>query len=367
MAKTLGYENFITLAYYNMGRNDYTRDDVAKFRTQVKKSIVPIAAFLKEQQKKRLDVEDFKIYDDLIMFSDGNAELIGTPKKIMENGLRMYNEMSSETAEFINFMYYNELFDVLTKQGKAEGGHCTVFEIYKSPFIFANFNGTEDDINVLTHEAGHAFASYIAWRKENVEVNRFRSPTKESCEMHAMSMEFFSWSWLDLFFGDKADKYRYAHLSQAIAFIPYACMVDEFQHIIYEKTDLTPEQRCDEWKKLEQEYRPLIDAKSIPYYEENRRWQIQGHIYNSPFYYIDYCLAQMTALTFWAKIYSNSNNSPQSNEYREAWNSYMNIVKLAGTKKYTELLKAGDIVNPFIDNALEETAKTVLNWLQDNN
>jgi len=363
MAKTLGFENFVELGYCRMTRNDYNKNDVEKFREQVKDVLVPVVSILKEQQKKRLGISDFMLYDDEVLFKDGNAVPYGAPDEIMRNGREMYEELSIETGEFINFMFDNELFDVLAKKGKKGGGYCTAFESYKSPFIFANFNGTSDDVDVLTHEAGHAFACYNAF---DIYPASYRQPTMESCEIHSMAMEFFTWNWMDKFFKDKTSKYKYSHLAKGIGFIPYGTIVDLFQHIIYENPELTPEQRCDEWGKLEKTFRPWINAKDMPYYEENRRWQVQSHIYQVPFYYIDYCLAQTVALSFWALTQSGADTSHQSSEFKNAWERYMKIIKLAGTKKFTELVKSAELPVPFEKNALNKIADTVIRWLDSN-
>jgi len=360
MAKTLGFENFIGLAYCRMTRNDYNKDDVANFREQVKNTLVPVISELKTRQKQRLDISDFMLYDDDVFFKDGNAVPFGTPEQIMQAGREMYEELSPETAEFIKFMLDNELFDVTAKKGKKGGGYCTHFADYKSPFIFSNFNGTSDDIDVLTHEAGHALACYESF---DIELASHRNPTMESCEIHSMAMEFFTWNWMHKFFADKTDKYKYAHLSNALGFIPYGTIVDLYQHIVYENPDLTPEQRCEEWGKLEKAFRPWIDTNGMPYYEENRKWQTQLHIYNIPFYYIDYCLAQTAALSFWALI---QGRSPENAEFKDAWSKYMRIIKLAGTKKFSELVKSAELPVPFENGALDKIANAVMDWLDKN-
>jgi len=364
IAHTLGFENFVELGYCRMTRNSYDKYDIEKFRNQVKEILVPVTSVLKDQQKKRLGLEaGFKLYDDGVLFKDGNAKPYGTPEEIMENGRKMYEELSDETAEFMNFMLDNELFDVLSKKGKMGGGYCSFIGVHKSPFIFANFNGTSGDIDVLTHEAGHAFAAYYS---RNAEIASYRSPTAESCEIHSMAMEFFTWSWMDKFFKDRTAKYKYSHLAQALSFIPYGTIVDYFQHIIYENPELTPAQRCEAWGKLEKQFRPWIDADGMPYYEESRRWQIQMHIYEMPFYYIDYCLAQTIALAFWALTQSGDDTSPSGDNFKKAWEKYMAVIKSAGEKKFTELVEGAAMPNPFKDGSLSDMAAVVMKWIEQN-
>ena len=236
-ARCLGHENFIQLGYDRLGRNCYTPKEVASFRDQIAQDMVPIVAERKKVQQARLGVDRLCFYDDTLLFPDGNAKPEGTAEEILAAGKRMYEEMSPETAEFIDKMFEMELFDVLSKPGKAPGGYCTGIPKYKVPFIFSNFNGTAGDVDVLTHEAGHAFADYTAYKQNYPSL--LQSPTLESCECHSMSMEFLTQDFHKYFFGDATEKYEIGHCESSLIFIPYGCMVDEFQHLMYENEDLT--------------------------------------------------------------------------------------------------------------------------------
>ena len=270
IAKKLGFKNFTELAYMRRTRNCYTPEMVKNFRDQVKKDLVPIVAKIKSEQAQNIGVDALKLYDDSTFYLDGNPKPVGTPEDILAAGKQMYEEMSDETKEFINFMYDSELLDVKAKKGKAVGGYCITFPDYKAPFIFSNFNGTAGDVEVLTHEAGHAFADYTV---RNFEIEENKNPTMESCETHSMSMEFFAWPWLELFYKDDTKRAKLTHLKGALIFIPYGCIVDEFQHIVYDNPDLTPEQRHEAWADLERQYRPYIDMTGIPFYGNGRGWQ----------------------------------------------------------------------------------------------
>ena len=287
-------------------------------------------------------------------FPDGDPKPAGTPDDIVAHGKKLYHELSPETAEFIDFMLDNELMDLLSRKGKSGGGFCTAFFDYKSPFIFANFNGTAHDVDVLTHEAGHAFAAYMG--RNIFPISNF-IPSKESCEIHSMSMEFFAWPWAEGFFGKDTEKFRYSHLMGALTFIPYGTMVDHFQHIIYAKPELTPAERNEEWRKLLAVYMPWLKLGEVPFFGEGRGWQRQAHIYELPFYYIDYCLAQTVALQFWAKIQSNRG---------DAWQRYLKLVNLAGTKTFTGLVAAADLDTPFGGDAVREISEMATKWLDEN-
>ena len=351
MAKDLGHKNFVETGYYRMGRNCYDTEMVAKFREGVQKYIVPVAKRLKEEQAKRIGVPALKIYDDQFEYPDGNAAPKGTPDEIFAHGKKMYHELSPETAEFIDFMLENELFDVLTRPGKAAGGYCSDIPIYKSPFIFANFNGTAGDIDVLTHEAGHAYAGY---KSRDIYPSALRRYTYETAEVHSMAMEFFTWPWMEGFFGDQTDKYYYSHLASALIFIPYGTMVDEFQHHIYEKPDMTPAERNALWLKLEGIYRPWLDLTDTPFFGDGRRWQAQQHIFGMPFYYIDYCLAQIMALSMWAESQA---------DFKAAWEKYVRFTGFAGTKTFVDLVADAGLPTPFVPENLKTVADAAVKWL----
>jgi len=353
MAKKLGYKNFIELGYYRMNRNSYGKDEVEKFRAAVRKYLVPLAAKIYAEQAKRIGRPYPLSYADAALeFRSGNPKPQGSPEDILAQGRKFYHELSKETAEFIDFMYERELLDVLSRKGKAGGGFCISLPDYKAQFIFANFNGTSHDVEVITHEAGHAFAGHIC---RDIVPMENRQPTLEACEVHSMTMEFFAWPWAEGFFGPDTKKFLYSHLSGALTFIPYGTMVDHFQHIIYERPELRPEERHEVWKELTAEYMPWIRLGEIPFYGEGRAWQRQMHIYERPFYYIDYCLAQTVALQFWALM---------QKDMREAWNRYMAYVRLGGTKTFTELVAAAGLDTPFGERALETVSKAAEKWLE---
>lgn len=351
IATTLGYKNYVELGYLNMNRIDYDAEMVATFRDKVQKLIVPVATKLYERQAKRIGVSDFKFYDEGLNFLTGNAKPKGEPNWIVENGKKMYGELSQETGEFFNFMIERELMDLEAKKGKESGGYCTFIDNYGSPFIFSNFNGTSGDIDVLTHEAGHAFQVY---RSRNIGIPEYLWPTYESCEIHSMSMEFFTWPWMELFFKEETEKYKFAHLSSALLFLPYGVAVDEFQHVIYENPAMTPSQRKQAWKQIEEKYLPHRDYGGYPYLEAGGFWQRQGHIYASPFYYIDYTLAQVCAFQFWKR---------SREDFESAWKDYLHLCGLGGSMSFTKLVKEAGLISPFEDGCVESVIDEIQEYL----
>ena len=352
MAKKLGFENFVELGYIRMLRTDYNAEMVEKFRNQVSEYIVPAASRLFKRQQERLGLEELRYYDENFEFNSGNATPKGDSKFIMNNGVLMYSELSKETKEFFDFMIEHELMDLETKPGKGAGGYCTYIPDYKAPFIFSNFNSTADDIDVLTHEAGHAFQVYMSrW----IEIPDINFPTYESCEIHSMSMEFITWPWMELFFKEDTDKYKFTHLGSAIKFIPYGVLVDEFQHIIYENPNMTKEERKLVWRDLENKYQPHKNYKGNDLLERGGWWFKQGHIFKNPFYYIDYTLAQICALQFWKKMREDRKSS---------WQDYLNICKIGGTKSFLDIVKEANLISPFEEGCVSSVIGTINEYLE---
>lgn len=354
-ARLLGYENYLPLGYDRLGRNCYGPEKVAAFREQVVEHLVPMLRILKEEQRDRLGLEHMYFYDDVMMFPDGNAKPQGTADDILKAGLEMYHGLSGETAEFIDFMYENELLDVLSRDGKAPGGYCTSLPDYKAPFIFSNFNGTAGDVDVLTHEAGHAFADYRAVRKGYIRA--LQNPTIDACECHSMSMEFLTQDYHKNFFGDAVRKYEIAHCVESLFFIPYGCLVDEFQHRVYENPDMTPAERHALWASLEKKFRPWIDFEELPFYGRGAGWQRQLHIYQVPLYYIDYCMAQTVAFQFWMASLANR---------EDAWKRYLAFVDKGGTCTFEELVHVAGLKVPYEDNCLRELGEKIFQWIRNN-
>ena len=357
ISKKLGYKNFVELGYIRMNRNDYNPQMVSNFREQVKRYIVPIANDLFEKQRKKLALETLTYYDQNYEFTTGNPIPKGDVKWIIENGGKMYSELSKETKEFFDFMTENELMDLETKDGKASIGYCDYICKYKSPFIFTNFNGTKEDIAIFTHEVGHAFQAY---RSRWIEVPELNFPTYESSEIHSMSMEFFTWPWMELFFKENTDKYKFSHLGKAIKFIPYGVTVDHFQHKIYENPNLTPKERKKIWRDLEKEYLPHKNYEECDFLENGGWWFQQSHIFQSPFYYIDYTLAQICALQFFKKM---------NNNREEAWQDYITLCDLGGTKSFLELVAHANLKSPFDSGTVEsiiEDIKKSLDMIENN-
>ena len=336
MGKNLGFENYIPLGYMNQGRTDYDEKDVAAFREQVREELVPFCAKLYEAQAKRIGVDKVKAYDEAYLFNDGNAVPVGDDDFLIEQAREMYHDMSKETGEFVDFMLGHDLLDVKNKPKKASTGYMTGLNSIKAPFVFSCFNHTTGDVQVLTHEFGHAFAGYMAMR--NQPVSTYYSESTDIAEIHSMSMEQFAYPYAEKFFGDKADKFRFSHLQEALTFVPFGVAVDEYQHIIYANPELTPKQRTAEWKKLEEKYMPWREYDDIDFFAKGGWWYHKIHIFLYPFYYINYTLTTMGAMEFKKKMHEDKES---------AWKDYLNLCKVGGSLGYKETLKYANLSLPF--------------------
>ncbi len=351
IARKLGFDNFTGLGYARMQRSDYDAEMVAAFREQIAREVVPVATELYERQRRRLGLDRLLYYDEDFRFASGNAEPKGNPRWIISNAHRMYSDLSPETRSFFEYLDGSNLMDLETRPGKATGGYCTYIGTHRAPFIFSNFNGTSGDIDVLTHEAGHAFQVFSS---RDHGINEYHWPTLEACEIHSMSMEFFTWPWMELFFAADTEKYKFAHLAGAIRFMPYGVAVDEFQHFVYENPGASPAQRNEAWKAIEEKYLPHRDYDGHPFLESGGFWQKQSHIFSVPFYYIDYVLAQVCALQFWQR---------DQCDHQAAWSDYLRLCQAGGSLSFLELVDLANLRSPFEAGSVAGVVKEVKAWL----
>lgn len=353
MAQKLGYDNFIALGYARMHRYDYDQEDVAKYRRQVLKDVVPLCSALYKRQQKRLGYDTLHAWDEKVEFLQGNP----TPKydraELVKRAQKMYHELSKETGVFFDFMVEHELLDLDSKPGKAAGGYCTFMPDYKSPFIFANFNQTQHDAEVLTHEAGHAYQIY---ESRDIYPSDCVWPTYESCEIHSMSMEFFTHPWMQSFFEEDVNRYYYSHMAGSLKFLPYGVLVDHFQHEVYAHPEMSHKERMDTWRRLEKKYLPHKNYEEVEILERGGWWMRQAHIFMSPFYYIDYTLAQVCAMQFWARM---ENKDPK------AFEDYQHICKIGGTLPFRKIVKEAGLIVPFEEGCLEQVTGSVSQWLDE--
>ena len=289
-----------------------------------------------------------------VYFKQGNPEPVLGAKEMFAAAKEMYHDMGATAGKFIDEMLAADAFDVFPRAGKWGGGYCTSLDDYAQPFILANFNGSSGDVDVLTHEAGHALAYYMMLNGDaDYELNL---GTMSVAEIHSMAMEFFAWKYMRKFFGKRSEDYKYMHLFSSLTFLPYGAQVDEFQEICYDEPELTPSERNKLWSDLDKKYRPYLTANGIPYFERGTRWQYQMHIYENPMYYIDYCLAQSVAHAFLAL---------SLRDYNDAFSKYMSLVSKAGSLPFGELVESVGLPDPLKPGALKQTTAKLAEILQN--
>ena len=348
IARKMGYKSFTELGYYRMDRTGYDREMVEAFRENVIRSIVPAVAEIKKKTAERLGIDGIAFYDNDVYTKGEEPRPILDADGIFDAAEEMYRDMSPKTGAFMLKMREAGAFDVEAREGKWGGGYCTTFADYKQPFILANFNGTAADIDVITHEFGHALASNFVFTEGDRELG---IGGMETAECHSMAMEFFAYPYAEKFFGALAEKYKLKHLLSSLSFIPYGAMVDEFQHEVYDNPEYTPEERKALWLRLEEKYRPYLSYEGIPYLSCGTRWQYQMHVYESPFYYIDYCLAGAVAFGFLVKSREN---------YGAAFNSYIEFVRKGGKEPFELLVEGAGLKSPFKSGALADMTEEIL-------
>lgn len=350
IAKKLGYDNFVELGYVRMKRTEYGEADVAKFRDEVRKKWISLVDELNKQKKCRLEIDELKYYDDDIEYPGWNMEPVTDYEETLGAASKMYHELSKETGEFFDFMIKNEFMDLETKESKGFGGYCTYIPEIKAPFIFSNFNKTFDDVDTLTHEAGHAFQLYMS---KDIDMPEINFPTLDCCEIHSMSMELLTWPWMKLFFKEDNEKFKRTHMATIVRLIPYCMVVDEFQHIVYKNPKLSPEERNSEWRRLEKIYTPWKDYDGNDFLEKGCWWFKQGHIFKNPFYYIDYALAEVCALQIWADM---------QDDYDRVLEKYIRICRDAGKRSFVETVEEGELKSPFEKDCLDIIIEKIYNW-----
>lgn len=355
MAKTLGFASFEDLIFLQMERFDYTKEDIARYREEIVRYVVPAAAQIFKEKKEALHLDQLHFYDESAPGPDGDTDPVGSAPELVEKARQLYCRLSPETGEFFDFMTDHEMFDLVSRPGKATGGYCTFIPDEKAPFIFSNFNGTAADVDVLTHEAGHAFQSYTASRAGVPFDVVF--PTAESAEIHSMSMELLTYPDIALFFGDdpvKAQRYRRTHLQEAVCSVPYIACVDEFQEVVYRDNLTAAADRRALWHRLEQKYLPWRDYDGDEFLAGGGFWMQKLHIFTIPFYYVDYSLAQMSAFEYFLRA---------EDDRAAAFRDYLALCRAGGRYSYLKLLSIGGLHSPLAAGTVEQIMKKLRRYI----
>ena len=340
MARKLGYENYIGLGYKRMQRIDYDQRDVERWRDQIARDVVPLAQRIVQERAARAGIAEPKYWDEKVADPRGNARPKGDLPWILARCQEAFDALHPELGAFFRLMVSGHFLDLENRAGKAGGGFCTSFPTYGMPFVFGNFNGTSHDVEVLVHEMGHAFQNY---RSRGQILTDYLWPTYESAEIDSMSLEYLAHPQMERFFGEDVDRFRRDHLSDALLFLPYGVAVDHFQHLVYANPDATPAERDQMWRSMEQRYLPWRDYGDLAHPAAGGLWQEKRHIYRSPFYYIDYTLAQCCALQFWAR---------SRRDHAGAMADYVALCGRGGEAPFQALARGANLKSPFDEGVL---------------
>ncbi|MDF1700568.1 MAG: M3 family oligoendopeptidase [Planctomycetota bacterium] len=341
-AEKLGFENYVPLGYKKMGRTDYDQNDVARYRDAIRDVVVPLCTRIRERQRETLGVDKLMAWDESVYDPAGNPKPKGDHDWMIDRAREMFDEMGTELGGFFRMMSEGHFLDLKSREGKAGGGFCTSFPTHGVPYIFANFNGTKGDVQVFTHEMGHAFQNYSS--REQATLDYFW-PTSEAAEVHSMSLEFLTYPHMDKFFGEDAERFRRLHLTESLTFLPYGVAVDHFQHLVYENPDATPAERLAMWQEMERTYLPHREWGDLERAKAGGFWQGQLHIYHVPFYYIDYTLAQVCAMQFWVKA---------EKDRPAAMEAYKALCKRGGEAPFQDLVRSAGLISPFDAGCLDD-------------
>lgn len=346
MARALGCENFIALGYRRMRRVDYDANDVAQYRAQVAEHVVPLVARIIEQRRVANGLDHMYAWDERLIDPAGNVKPAGDHDTLVLAAQTMFDGINPALADFYRMMRLGGFMDLQNRPGKAGGGFCTSFPDTGMPFIFANFNGTHHDVNVFTHEMGHAFQNYSSRNLPGID---YLWPTSESAEIHSMGLEFLTYPGIGKLVGEaQAARFRRMHLIGALEFLPYGVLVDHFQHEVYANPGASPAERHAMWLALEKIYLPWRDYGDLAFPAKGAKWQSQLHIFGMPFYYIDYTLAQCCALQLWVK---------SRQDYAASLHDYVELCARGGGAPFKDLVRSAGLVSPFAAGALSDVVR----------
>ncbi|MBP9102772.1 MAG: M3 family oligoendopeptidase [Chitinophagaceae bacterium] len=357
VAVNTDFENYRDFRFKELGRFDYTKEDCFQFHEAVKLHVMPLVNQIYEAKKKKLGLDTLRPWDV-------EAEPAGiqplrpfkTGEELTEKTIACFDELKSFFGDCLRKMKELGHLDLESRKGKAPGGYNCPLAESGAPFIFMNAAGQFDDVTTMVHEGGHAIHSFLA---HELQLTGFKEYPTEIAEVASMAMELFSMDKWNVFFDspEELKRAKEQQLERVITIFPWIATIDKFQHWIYENPNHTEEERSAEWMKITDEFSsPVIDFSGL---EEYRRygWQRQLHLYEVPFYYIEYGIAQLGAIGLWQQY----KQDPET-----AMNNYVTALQLGGTKTLPELFKAAGLqfdLSPGHIKQLMEFVKTELESL----
>ena len=351
-ALNAGFDNYRDFKFKQLGRFDYTKEDTFRFHDSVKLHVLPLVNKIYAHKKDKLKVDTLRPWDI-------EAEPEGTPpltpfrsgKELLDKTIECFTSLRPFFGDCLRKMNEMKHLDLESRSGKAPGGYNMPLAESGAPFIFMNAAQSMHDVTTMVHEGGHAVQSFLTHR---LELSSFKDYPMEIAEVASMAMELFTMDYWDVFFDNKEDlkRARQHQLERVITIFPWIAVIDKFQHWIYENPGHTLEERSQKWMEIFTEFSDnVIDYTGLEKYVENG-WQKQLHLYEVPFYYIEYGIAQLGAIGLWQQYKSN----PQM-----ALDHYVNALSLGGTRTLPELYKAAGLTFDFSP----ENIKSLMEFVND--
>src|SRR5579872_4630450 len=333
-ALNAGFANYRDYKFEELGRFDYTKEDCFRFHEAVREYILPLVNRIHENKKKKLDLDKLRPWDveaepagtePLRPFTDG--------KDLIAKTIACFDQLNPFFGDCLRTMQTMGRFDLESRKGKAPGGYNCPLAETGAPFIFMNASGQMGDLTTMVHEGGHAIHSFLA---HPLKLSAFKEYPMEIAEVASMSMELFTMDNWDLFFQDKNDlaRAREHQLERVISIFPWIATIDKFQHWVYENPNHTVEERKQKWLEILGEFSShTVDWEGLEMFREYS-WQKQLHLFEVPFYYIEYGIAQLGALGLWKQYKENK---------EKALSNYMAALILGNTKTLPELYDAAHL------------------------
>jgi oligoendopeptidase F len=355
IAVNAGFDNFRDYKFQSLGRFDYTKEDCFKFHESIEKCIVPITKEIQIKKLQSLGKDKFKPWDTAVD-PEGKAPLkpFKTGNDLLQGTIRIFKRMDEYFYQCLVSLEEMKHLDLESKPGKAPGGYNYPLYEIGAPFIFMNAVGTHRDLITMIHEGGHAIHSFIS---RDLELTAFKNLPSEVAELASMSMELLTMNHWDEFYSDKTEHTRAMreHLEDILGVLPWIAQIDAFQHWVYENPSHSIEERKNHWNVLSQRFGTgLTDWTG---FEEVRdtSWQRQMHLFEVPFYYIEYGIAQLGALGIWKNSQTN---------YAKSIEDYKSALSLGYSKSITEIYKTAGITFDFSYQNVSTLAQFVSNELK---
>jgi M3 family oligoendopeptidase len=334
-AQNLGEATFIPMGYRGMFRTDYGPAEAAAFREGILRHVVPLAAKIRRMQAEALGAATVKPWNMGYFPGFSLAPDVAPVETQLSNAATLFARLHPTLLGHFQRMVEGKLIDLENRPGKQPGAFCTTFDDEGLVAILCNSTGASKDIGTLIHEMGHAFQ---AWESGWIEPLELRWPTSDAAEIHSMGMEFLSLPEIEAFFTpEDAAKFRRLKLIDTVVLLPYIATVDAFQHWIYANPENTPEERDDEWCRLWDLFMVGVDWEGFEEFQAVR-WKYQAHIFEAPFYYIDYGIAESGAMQLWRKALDDRERTMEI---------YLKLCRIGGTQSVLEIFRSGEMQSPF--------------------